>query len=121
MRLYCGSDLATFNRDLYDYAARCASWDFSTEVVNLDEQGNVARTAPMRDFGKDYIGNIGWVGSDDELNVYSFFLENLFRNKDHILSEKEERLLASIMTDSKLQRLQCRLQRLSSRRNKWAV
>lgn len=65
MRLYCGNDIATLNRDLYEYAARCATWDFATEVVNLDEQGNVARTAPMRDFGKDYIGNIGWVGSDD--------------------------------------------------------
>ena len=65
MRLFCGDDLATFNRDLYEYAARCATWDFKTEVVNLDEQGNVERTASIGDFGKDYIGNIGWVGSDD--------------------------------------------------------
>lgn len=65
MRLYCGGDLATFNRDLYEYAARCATWDFKTEVVNLDEQGNVQRTASIGDFGTDYIGNIGWVGSDD--------------------------------------------------------
>ncbi|MBO5595372.1 MAG: DUF4859 domain-containing protein [Bacteroidales bacterium] len=65
MRLYCGGDLTTFNRDLYEYAARCATWDFATEVVNLDEQGNVQRTASIGDFGTDYIGNIGWVGSDD--------------------------------------------------------
>lgn len=65
MRLYCNGDIATLNRDLYEYATRCATWDFSTEVVNLDEQGNVERTGPMRDFGVGYEGNIGWVGSDD--------------------------------------------------------
>ena len=65
MRLYCGGDVATLNRDLYEYAARCATWDFTTQVVNLDEQGNVARTASIGDFGRDYIGNIGWVGTDD--------------------------------------------------------
>ena len=65
MRLYCGGDVATLNQDLYEYAARCATWDFKTEVVNLDEQGNVERTASIGDFGTDYVGNIGWVGSDD--------------------------------------------------------
>ena len=65
MRLYCGGDIASFNRDLYEYASRCATWDFTTEVVNLDEQANVSRTASIGDFGKDYIGNIGWVGYDD--------------------------------------------------------
>ncbi len=65
MRLFCGGDVATFNRDLYEYAARCATWDFSTEVVNLDEQGQVERTGSIGSFGKGYEGNIGWVGSDD--------------------------------------------------------
>ena len=65
MRLYCNGDINTFNRDLYEYASRCATWDFKTEVVNLDEQGNVERTASIGDFGVGYEGNIGWVGTDD--------------------------------------------------------
>ncbi len=64
-RLFCNGDLMTLNRDLYEYAARCATWDFNSEVVNLDEQANITMQAPIRDFGKNYIGKLGWVSSDD--------------------------------------------------------
>ena len=65
MRLFCDGDIMKLNRDLWEYAARCATWDFSSIVVNLDEQGNVTREAPIRDFGENYIGKIGWVSEDD--------------------------------------------------------
>ncbi|MDD2490076.1 MAG: oligoendopeptidase F [Bacilli bacterium] len=32
----------------------------------------------------------------DELKIYQYYLENLFRFKDHILSDKEEKIIASI-------------------------
>ncbi len=65
MRIFCEGDIMKFNRDLWEYAARCATWDFSSVVVNLDESGNVAREAPIRDFGEAYIGKLGWVSEDD--------------------------------------------------------
>lgn len=53
------------NADLYDYAARCVTWDFSVESTNLDEGKLTGVTQPVRDFGKDYIGRIGWTGNYD--------------------------------------------------------
>jgi len=63
MRLYCNNSIAELNKALYHYAAKCATWDFDAVVQNLDEQGNVAREASVRDFGVDYIGKLGWVST----------------------------------------------------------
>ena len=59
------------NADLYDYAARCVTWDFSAEATNLDEGKLTGVTKPVRDFGKDYIGKIGWTGNYD--NATGFY------------------------------------------------
>lgn len=39
---------------------------------------------------------IEWLKNEPELDQYSHFLDNLIRNKKHILSEKEEKLLSGI-------------------------
>ena len=54
------------NESLYDYSARCVTWDFPVESTNLYEGQLTGITQPVRDFGKDYIGKIGWTGNYDE-------------------------------------------------------
>ena len=51
------------NEMLYDYSARCVTWDFSVESTNLYEGKLTGVTQPVRDFGKNYIGKIGWTGN----------------------------------------------------------
>ncbi len=53
------------NDELYDYAARCVSWDFPVEATNLYEGQLTGVTAPVSEFGKDYIGKIGWASKYD--------------------------------------------------------
>lgn len=61
-----GLSMDELNEDLYDYAARCVTWDFSAEATNLDEGKLTGVTQPVREFGKPYIGKIGWAGNLDE-------------------------------------------------------
>ncbi len=61
-----GLTMDELNADLYDYAARCVTWDFSVETTNLDEGKLTGVTQPVREFGKPYVGKIGWAGNYDE-------------------------------------------------------
>ena len=61
-----GLSMDELNADLWDYAARCATWDFSVEATNLYEGQLTGVTQPVRDFGKNYIGKIGWSGNYDK-------------------------------------------------------
>lgn len=61
-----GLTMDELNADLYDYAARCVTWDFSAEATNLNEGQLTGITQPVREFGKPYIGKIGWAGNLDE-------------------------------------------------------
>lgn len=61
-----GLTLDQLNEDLYDYAARCVTWDFDVEATNLYEGKLTGVTQSVREFGKDYIGKIGWSGDYDE-------------------------------------------------------
>ena len=61
-----GLSMEELNADLWDYAARCATWDFSVEATNLYEGQLTGVTQPVRDFGKNYIGKIGWSGNYDK-------------------------------------------------------
>lgn len=54
------------NADLYDYAARCVTWDFSVEATDLYEGKLTGVTQSVREFGAPYIGKIGWTGTLDE-------------------------------------------------------
>ena len=58
------------NADLYDYAARCVTWDFSAEATNLDEGKLTGVTQSVREFGKNYIGKIGWTGNYDNASGF---------------------------------------------------
>ena len=58
--------MEALNADLYDYAARCVTWDFSVEATNLYEGKLTGVTQPVREFGKNYIGKIGWAGNYDK-------------------------------------------------------
>ena len=53
------------NADLWEYAARCATWDFSAEATNLSEGQLTGVTQAVSEFGKNYIGKIGWTGNYD--------------------------------------------------------
>lgn len=44
------------NKELYMYAAKCATWDFNVEGENM----HTGEKGTVRDFGKNYIGKIGW-------------------------------------------------------------
>jgi len=62
--------VAEFNNEIYEYAAKCATWDFDVEATNLYEGQLTGVTQSVRDFGKDYIGKIGWKGSYDSSTGY---------------------------------------------------
>lgn len=44
------------NKELYMYAAKCTTWDFNVEGENM----HTGEKGTVRDFGKNYIGKIGW-------------------------------------------------------------
>ncbi len=60
-----GLSMDALNADLWEYAARCATWDFSAEATNLSEGKLTGVTQPVSEFGKSYIGKIGWTGNYD--------------------------------------------------------
>ena len=67
-----GLSMDELNADLYDYAARCVTWDFSAEATNLYAGQLTGITQPVREFGKPYIGKIGWAGNlDKETGFYT--------------------------------------------------
>lgn len=54
--------------ELYDYAAQCVTWDFDLPGMNM----HTGLEQSVRDFGKNYIGKIGWKSSyDKETGFYS--------------------------------------------------
>ena len=61
-----GLSMDELNEDLYDYAARCVTWDFPVEATNLYEGKLTGVTQPVREFGKNYIGKIGWASTYNE-------------------------------------------------------
>ena len=61
-----GLSMDELNADLYEYAARCVTWDFSAEATNLNPGQLTGITQPVREFGKPYIGRIGWAGDQDK-------------------------------------------------------
>ena len=66
-----GLSMDELNEDLWEYAARCATWDFSAEATNLDEGKLTGVTQAVSEFGKPYIGKIGWKGNYD--NATGFY------------------------------------------------
>ena len=60
-----GLSMDQLNDELYEYAARCVTWDFSAEATNLYEGKLTGVTQPVREFGKNYIGKIGWAANYD--------------------------------------------------------
>lgn len=54
------------NSELYDYAAQCTTWDFDLEGENM----HTGLKQSVRDFGKNYIGAIGWKSTYDETTGY---------------------------------------------------
>ena len=44
------------NKELYMYAAKCVTWDFDVEGENM----HTGEKKTVREFGKNYIGKIGW-------------------------------------------------------------
>jgi len=60
-----GLSMDALNADLWEYAARCATWDFDAEATNLFEGQLTGVTQSVREFGRGYIGRIGWSGDYD--------------------------------------------------------
>ena len=50
------------NEELYEYAAKCATWDFNLDGENM----HTGQKGKVRDFGKNYIGKIGWSSAYDK-------------------------------------------------------
>ena len=71
MRLYCDGSVDRLNAELYNYAAKCATWDFSTEVMNYNEDGTLGSRKPLREYGKDYIGKLGWASEQTADGYYT--------------------------------------------------
>ena len=72
MRVH-GLTVDQFNEEIYEYAAKCCTWDFDVESTNLDEGKLTGTTQSVREFGKNYIGHIKWEkkASDDWYAVSS--------------------------------------------------
>lgn len=51
-----GLTMDELNSELYDYSAQCVTWDFDLEGENM----HTGEKKSVRDFGKNYIGKIGW-------------------------------------------------------------
>ena len=67
-----GLSMDELNADLWEYAARCVSWDFSAEATNFDEGKLTGVTQSIREFGKNFIGKIGWTANyDPETHFYT--------------------------------------------------
>ena len=65
-----GLTMDELNADLWEYAARCVTWDFGAEATNLYEGQLTGVTQSIRDFGKNYTGKIGWASSKDEASGF---------------------------------------------------
>jgi len=65
-----GLSLDALNGELYEYAAKCVTWDFDVEATNLYEGKLTGVTQTVREFGENYIGKIGWKGSYDSSTGY---------------------------------------------------
>lgn len=50
------------NSELYMYAAKCTTWDFDLDGENM----HTGKKGTVRDFGKNYIGKIGWSSEYDK-------------------------------------------------------
>lgn len=76
MRIYCNDDINIFNADLYEYAAKCATWDFTTEVITYNENEPTVKSRGMvKDYGKDYIGKLGWKSTTTADGYYAVSTE----------------------------------------------
>lgn len=56
-----GLSMDELNSELYDYAAQCVTWDFDLAGENM----HTGEKKTVREFGKNYIGKIGWSYSKD--------------------------------------------------------
>ena len=71
MRLYCDNSVDKLNAELYNYAAKCATWDFSTIVMNYNEDGTLGSRKALREYGEDYIGKLGWSSTTTSDGYYT--------------------------------------------------
>ena len=57
-----GLSMDELNSELYMYAAKCATWDFDVDGENM----HTGTKGTVREFGKNYIGKIGWSSEHDK-------------------------------------------------------
>lgn len=57
-----GLSMDELNSELYMYAAKCATWDFDVDGENM----HTGTKGTVREFGKNYIGKIGWSSEYDK-------------------------------------------------------
>lgn len=66
-----GLSLDGLNQELYEYAARCVSWDFSATSFSYAPGQLTGEAKAVREYGKDQIGKFAWKGLyDRERNLY---------------------------------------------------
>lgn len=57
-----GLSLDQMNQELYEYAAKCVTWDFNIEATNYNPGQITGVTKTVKEFGKNHIGAILWEG-----------------------------------------------------------
>lgn len=57
-----GLSIDELSSELYMYAAKCATWDFDVDGENM----HTGKKGTVREFGKNYIGKIGWSSDYDK-------------------------------------------------------
>jgi len=78
MRQFCNGDVATFNKDVYEYAAKCATWDFSTKVKTYEQRSaTIKNQGTVAEYGKSYMGKIGWKAGEITTDGYFFVSKDI--------------------------------------------
>ena len=81
----------------YEDMTNNESKELVNSVLNIYDKANSERSFVIPEILKlDYEDILNKIRNDDRLEKYRFYFEKLFKDKDHVLSEKEAKILSDI-------------------------
>lgn len=81
----------------YEDMTNNESKELVNNVLNIYDKANSERSFVIPEILKlDYEDILNKIRNDDRLEKYRFYFEKLFKDKDHVLSEKEEKILSDM-------------------------
>ena len=81
----------------YEDMTNNESKELVNSVLNIYDKANSERSFVIPEILKlDYEDILNKIRNDDRLEKYRFYFEKLFKDKDHVLSEKEEKILSDM-------------------------